>query len=93
MENEKFQELVLAQFEKMNSRFDKMDSRFDSLESQVKENTQILKALEHLAQVNKSEHDRMIFDIANIAKVKIVDERIREYFTNKTFRLVEAVGE
>ena len=86
MDNEKFQELVLAQFEKMNS-------RFDSLESQVKENTQILKALEHLAQVNKSEHDRMIFDIANIAKVKIVDERIREYFTNKTFRLVEAVGE
>lgn len=70
MDNEKFQELVLAefgkinnQFEKMGSRFDGLESRFDGLESQVKENTQILKALEHLAQVNKTEHDRMNFDL------------------------------
>lgn len=36
------------------------------LETQVLENTQILKALEHAAQVNKAEHDNMINDIAEV---------------------------
>lgn len=36
------------------------------IEIQVLENTQILKALEHTAQVNKAEHDNMINDIAEI---------------------------
>ena len=40
------------------------NGRFDALTSQVDENTQILKALEHLAQVNKAEHDKMMIDIA-----------------------------
>ena len=35
------------------------------LKIQVKENTEILKALEHSAQVNKAEHDRMFIDIAH----------------------------
>ena len=35
--------------------------------SQIRENTQILKALEHLAQVNKAEHDKMSFNIAEIS--------------------------
>lgn len=37
-----------------------------SLTSQVSENTQILKALEHLAQVNKAEHEKISFDIAEM---------------------------
>ena len=82
MDNEKFQELVLSQFgemnkqfekidqrfEKIDQRFEKIDQRFDGIESQLKENTQILKALEHVAEVNKAEHDKMNFAIANIEK-------------------------
>jgi len=36
------------------------------LEIRVDENTQILRALEHSAEVNKSEHDKMANDIAKI---------------------------
>lgn len=36
------------------------------LKTQVSENTQILKALEHWAEVNKAEHDKMSNDIAKI---------------------------
>ena len=43
-----------------------MDLKFDNQGNQLKENTQILKSLEHLAQVNKAEHDKMSFDIAEI---------------------------
>jgi hypothetical protein len=46
-----------------NRRFDALTSQVNTLTSQVNENTQILKALEHLAQVNKAEHDRMMIDI------------------------------
>ena len=35
--------------------------------TQIKENTQILKVLEHLAQVNKAEPDKMSFNIAEIS--------------------------
>jgi hypothetical protein len=50
-----------------NQKFDNLSSQFDNLSSKVQENTQILKALEHLAQVNKAEHDKMSFDIAEIS--------------------------
>ncbi|HUS89876.1 MAG TPA: hypothetical protein VMW91_11055 [Desulfosporosinus sp.] len=43
------------------------NQKFDTLSSQVQENTQILKALEHLAQVNKAEHDKMTLDLAEIS--------------------------
>ena len=46
---------------------DDFNQKFDSLVNQVHENTQILKALEYLAQVNKAEHDRMNFDLAEIS--------------------------
>jgi hypothetical protein len=36
------------------------------LKTQVTENTQILKSLEHLAEVNRAEHDKMSNDIAHI---------------------------
>jgi predicted double-glycine peptidase len=87
MDEIKFQELVMAQFEKM-------DQRFDSLENQVKENTQVLKALEHVAEVNKSEHDRMFGEIRDIKGniVTLVDESIKDYLGRKTFRLI-AVNE
>jgi len=41
--------------------------KFDVLSSRVHENTQILKTLEHLAQVNKAEHDKISFDLAGIS--------------------------
>lgn len=36
------------------------------LETKIDENTQILRALEHSAEVNKAEHDKMSNDIAHI---------------------------
>jgi hypothetical protein len=36
------------------------------LESKIDEHTQILRALEHSAEVNKAEHDKMANDIAKI---------------------------
>ena len=44
----------------------KLEDGQKKLENQVTENTQILKALEHAAQVNKAEIDKMSFDIAEI---------------------------
>lgn len=38
----------------------------EPIKTQLTENTQILKALEHKAEVNKSEHDKMQNDIAHI---------------------------
>lgn len=43
-----------------------INERLDSIETQVKENTQILKALQHSAEVNKAEQDNMKNDIAHI---------------------------
>lgn len=52
MSNEDFQKAVLENFK--------------VLKSQLDENTQILKALEHKAEVNKAEHDKMSLDIAHL---------------------------
>lgn len=61
MENE-----ILEILKRMEGRFDKFEGRFDCLESKVDENTQILRVLEHAAEVNKAEHDKMANDIAHI---------------------------
>lgn len=45
-----------TKFDGLESRFSTMESRFDSLESQIKENTQILKALEHKALLDQLNH-------------------------------------
>jgi hypothetical protein len=66
---------ILQAIDGLNQKIDKsigglrddFNQKFDSLGNQVHENTQILKGLEHLAQVNKSEHDRMNFDLAEIS--------------------------
>ncbi|WP_242863264.1 hypothetical protein [Caloranaerobacter ferrireducens] len=55
-----------GKFNELSGKFDELNNKFDNLELQVKENTQILKALEHSVQTNKAEHDRMINDIAHI---------------------------
>ena len=44
-----------------------LSQKVDNQGNQIQENTQILKALEHLAQVNKAEHDKMSFDIGEIS--------------------------
>ena len=56
-------EKVDNQGNKINTLSEKVDNQGN----QIKENTQILKALEHLAQVNKAEHDKMSFNIAEIS--------------------------
>lgn len=58
------EEKILQAIEGLKNDF---KQKFNSLSSQVQENTQILKALEHLAQVNKAEYDKMSFDIAEIS--------------------------
>ena len=51
----------------INHMFDVLSEKVDNQGAQIKESTQILKALEHLAQVNKAEHDKMSFNIAEIS--------------------------
>lgn len=53
-------------FDSLEGRFDSLEGKVDSLQVQVRENTDILKALEHSAQVNKTEHDRMNNDIVHL---------------------------
>lgn len=55
-----------SKVDNLENKVDSLESKVDSLDIQVKENTQILKALEHLAEVNKSEHDSMKNDIIHI---------------------------
>ena len=50
---------ILSLLKQINEKLDVNTQKLD-------EHTQILRALEHLAQVNKSEHDRMFNDIVHI---------------------------
>ncbi|MBU3106980.1 hypothetical protein [Clostridium gasigenes] len=43
-----------------------LDEKLEPIKNQLNENTQILKALEHSAEVNKAEQDKMGNDIAHI---------------------------
>ena len=56
-----------SRFDNLESRFGKLESRFDNLESQVKENTQVLKALEHKVDVIKAEQDNFTYQLAKIS--------------------------
>jgi len=53
-------------FDGLENRFDVLENRFGTLESQTKENTQILKALMHSAEVNKAEHEQMMLKLSRI---------------------------
>ena len=50
----------------MNLKFDSLFEEVDNQRNQHKENTQILKRLEHLAQVNRADHDKISFDITEM---------------------------
>ena len=52
----------------LNSKFNTLSDKVDKQGNQINENTQILKALEHLAQVNKAEHDKMSYNIAELTE-------------------------
>jgi len=71
--NHKFDSLsnqITTLSEKVDSRGNQINTlseKVDYQRNQINENTQILMALEHLTQVNKAEHDKMSFDIAEIS--------------------------
>jgi len=60
-------ERLSLKFDTLSEKVDNQGNQLNNQGNQLKENTQILKALEHLAQVNKAEHDKMSFDIAEIS--------------------------
>lgn len=60
-------------FDNLENRFDNLEGRFDNLEIQVdiiktqqQENNQILRALEHKAEVHKAEMDNLKHQLAKI---------------------------
>ena len=53
--------------DKVSVKIDSLSDKVDNQGTQLKENTQILKALEHLAEVNKAEHDKMFFNMAEMS--------------------------
>ncbi len=55
-----------SEMSSMKSEMSSMKSEMSSMKSQLDENTQILKALEHNAEVNKSEHDKIFNELAHI---------------------------
>ena len=89
---ERFDKLE-ERFDKLEGRFDKLEGRFDSLEIQVQENTQILKALEHSAQVNKAEHDKMNIEIAKfvgaLKSVKSAVSAVEKITANNWNEIIE----
>ncbi len=67
--DKRFKDLTgqLNAFEKRtDKRFDDVDDKIETLGIQVKENTDMLKALRHSAEVNKAEHDKMMVDMAHV---------------------------
>lgn len=55
-------ELLEKMFDKING----MESKINSMESKLNETLEIVKALEHKADVNKAEHDNMFNKMAHI---------------------------
>ena len=53
--------------DKVSVKIDSLSDKVDNQGNQLKEHTQILKALEHLAEVNKAEHDKMFFNMAEMS--------------------------
>jgi len=50
----------------LDRKLEPIKTKLDEHSAKLDEHTQILRALEHLAQVNKAEHDKMANDIAHI---------------------------
>ncbi|MFL0198278.1 hypothetical protein ACJDU8_22335 [Clostridium sp. WILCCON 0269] len=56
---------------------DELKAELDPIKSQLKENTQILKALEHKADVHKAEHDKINNNIAHVeGHLKNIDGKL-----------------
>ena len=51
---------------RLETKVDKLETKVDKLETKLDDHTLILRALEHSAQVNKADHDKMSNDIAKI---------------------------
>ena len=58
---------IIELLKKMDSRLDSIDSRLNIMDMKLDEHSQILRALEHSSEVNKSEHDKMSNDIAHVS--------------------------
>ncbi|WP_368489917.1 hypothetical protein [Clostridium sp. BJN0013] len=70
-------DMKLEPIKKQLEELEPIKSQLNGLQSQVQENTQILKALEHSAEVNKAEKDKLNNDIAHIKEhLKNIDENI-----------------
>jgi len=66
LNQDEFQKLVLESLKDIKSDIKSLKTDVKSLKTQVDENTQILKALEHKAAVNKAEIDNISINIAHI---------------------------
>ena len=73
MSNEEFQTLMINSLKDINSDIqqlkdgqNKLSSKLDTMEIKLDENTQIVRALEHKAEVNKAEHDSTNLNLAGI---------------------------
>lgn len=80
-----------------NKRLERVENKADIIEVQVKENTQILKVLQHSSQVHKAEIDKININLAKEAgelkkQIKNVEDRIDSIEeTNKS--IIEMYGE
>ena len=92
--------------ERMDSRFDKVDQRFELIDnsfeqvnkdishikSQQKENTAILRALEHANEVNKAELDKLNINVAKLSgKTERVQSRAEAALNNSAINRLDIV--
>ncbi|MBU5592526.1 hypothetical protein KQI89_12245 [Clostridium sp. MSJ-4] len=57
---------ILELLKQVNNKLDEHTVKLDEHTMKLNEHTEILRALEHLAQVNRAEHDKMFNEIAHI---------------------------
>ena len=77
MDNEKFQELVLQQFQQLNTRFDKLETKVDRIDaSQVRmenELTEKVRSLFDAREVQNDVNEKMLYSLNRIeAKVDVL---------------------
>lgn len=97
---------VDQKLERMDSRFDKVDQRFELIDSsfeqvnkdishiksQQKENTAILRALEHANEVNKAELDKLNINVAKLSgKTERVQSRAEAALNNSAINRLDIV--
>lgn len=77
MDNEKFQELVLQQFQQLNTHFDKLETKVDKIDaSQVRmenELTEKVRSLFDAREVQNDVNEKMLYSLNRIeAKVDVL---------------------